>query len=81
MTKEKGENDGLGRGVSIDDITYTRSEDGTLNAYMCIQGRERAKKLATMCLLTKWMNSISSSERHTRIANIEDIQNCLHLCS
>ena len=80
MTKEKSENDGLGSGVSIDEITYTRSEEGALNAYMCIQGRERAKKLAAICLLTKWMNSISSSERHTRIANIEDIQNCLHLC-
>ena len=76
MTKEKSENDGLGRGVSIDDITYTRSEEGTLNAYMCKQGRERAKKLAAMGLLTKWMNSISSSERHTRIVNIEDIQYC-----
>ena len=49
------------RGVSIDEIAYANGEEGTLNAYMCVQGRERAKKLVIGCFLTKWMNSITVS--------------------
>ena len=40
------------------------------NVYMCVQGRERAKKLVIMCLITKWMNSNSFSERHTRTESL-----------
>ena len=66
-------------GVSIDEIAQANVEEGSLNAYMCIQGRERAKKLVTRCLVTKWMNSSSFSERYTRIVDFEDTQHCWHL--
>ena len=69
------------QGVSINEITYANGEEGTLNVYMCVQLRERAKKLVIRYLLTKWMNSNSFSERHTRIVNFEDTRYYCHLCS
>ena len=49
------------RVVSIDEIVYANGEEGTLNAYMWVQGREKAKKLVIGCFPTKWMNSITVS--------------------
>ena len=41
MTNEQSENEG----VLIDEIVYANEEEGTLNAYMCVPGKESAKKI------------------------------------
>ena len=48
------------RGVSIDEIAYANGEEGTLNAYMCVQGRERAKNWSQcVCLQNGWTPTVS----------------------
>ena len=43
-------------GVSIDEIAYANGEEGTLNAYMCVQGRERAKNWSQCVFLQNGWN-------------------------
>ena len=46
--------------VSIDEIAYANGEEGTLNAYMCVQGRERAKNWSQCVFLQNgWTPTVS----------------------
>ena len=45
---------------SIDEIAYANGEEGTLNAYMCVQGRERAKNWSQCVFLQNgWTPTVS----------------------
>ena len=74
---------------SIDEIAYANGEEGTLNAYMCVQGTERAKNWSQcVCLQNGWTPTVSLKDIpeslilkiHNIVDIVEDTQYCWHAC-
>ena len=67
-------------GASIHEIPYENGEEGTLNAYMCVQGRKRAKNWSQCVFLQNgWTPTVS-------LKNIPDslilkIHNIVGICA